>query len=144
MDCMGFGMGCCCLQVTFQACNINEARMLYDQLTSLCPIMVSPYWFDECIMHELCAIDINLIMKLSSLHSHSSRLLSSCSHSSHLLSKTRLTDLFISILSLLSVHPVPYTKDFSRISTAGGLSSLLLSMIGLKKKEESRYFRLCN
>ncbi|PSN53525.1 Glutamate--cysteine ligase [Blattella germanica] len=39
MDAMGFGMGCCCLQLTFQACNINEARTLYDQLTPLCPIM---------------------------------------------------------------------------------------------------------
>lgn len=41
MDCMGFGMGCCCLQVTFQACNICEARQLYDQLTFLCPIMLA-------------------------------------------------------------------------------------------------------
>lgn len=38
---MGFGMGCCCLQLTFQACNINEARVLYDQLTPLCPIMLA-------------------------------------------------------------------------------------------------------
>ncbi|CAL8143842.1 unnamed protein product [Orchesella dallaii] len=41
MDAMGFGMGCCCLQVTFQACNIDEARKLYDQLTPLCPIMLA-------------------------------------------------------------------------------------------------------
>lgn len=34
-------MGCCCLQVTFQACNITEARTLYDQLTPLCPIMLA-------------------------------------------------------------------------------------------------------
>ena len=33
-------MGCCCLQLTFQACNINEARTLYDQLSPMCPIMV--------------------------------------------------------------------------------------------------------
>ncbi|CAJ0909380.1 5957_t:CDS:10 [Entrophospora sp. SA101] len=32
MDSMVFGMGCCCLQITFQACNIEEARRLYDQL----------------------------------------------------------------------------------------------------------------
>lgn len=38
---MGFGMGCCCLQLTFQACNIAEARTLYDQLTPLCPIMLA-------------------------------------------------------------------------------------------------------
>lgn len=41
MDAMGFGMGCCCLQLTFQACNISEARTLYDQLTPLCPIMLA-------------------------------------------------------------------------------------------------------
>ena len=46
MDCMGFGMGCCCLQVTFQACNISEARLLYDQLAPLCPIMVSAEFLD--------------------------------------------------------------------------------------------------
>lgn len=44
MDAMGFGMGCCCLQLTFQACNIQEARTLYDQLTPLCPIMVYFYF----------------------------------------------------------------------------------------------------
>ncbi|XP_066138172.1 glutamate--cysteine ligase [Euwallacea fornicatus] len=41
LDAMGFGMGCCCLQLTFQACNIDEARVLYDQLTPLCPIMLA-------------------------------------------------------------------------------------------------------
>ena len=41
MDCMGFGMGCCCLQVTFQACNIEEARVLYDQLAVMAPIMMA-------------------------------------------------------------------------------------------------------
>lgn len=41
MDCMGFGMGCSCLQVTFQACNITEARTLYDELAPLCPIMLA-------------------------------------------------------------------------------------------------------
>ncbi|XP_077488541.1 glutamate--cysteine ligase [Amblyomma americanum] len=41
MDAMGFGMGSCCLQVTFQACNISEARILYDQLAPVCPIMLA-------------------------------------------------------------------------------------------------------
>ncbi|XP_071442481.1 glutamate--cysteine ligase catalytic subunit isoform X1 [Hetaerina americana] len=41
LDAMGFGMGCCCLQLTFQACNINEARTLYDQLAPLCPILLA-------------------------------------------------------------------------------------------------------
>lgn len=41
MDAMGFGMGCCCLQLTFQATDIDEARNLYDQLTPLAPIMLA-------------------------------------------------------------------------------------------------------
>lgn len=41
MDSMGFGMGCCCLQITFQATDITEARNLYDQLAPLSPIFLS-------------------------------------------------------------------------------------------------------
>jgi glutamate--cysteine ligase catalytic subunit len=49
IDAMGFAAGCCCLQVTFQAQSIDEARFLYDQLTPLTPIMLalsaaSPIW----------------------------------------------------------------------------------------------------
>lgn len=42
MDAMGFGMGCSCLQLTFQACSVGEARRLYDALVPLAPILVSP------------------------------------------------------------------------------------------------------
>ena len=41
MDAMGFGMGSCCLQITFQAKNITEGRTLYDQLCPLGPIMLA-------------------------------------------------------------------------------------------------------
>ena len=41
LDAMGFGMGCSCLQMTFQAYDINEARLLYDNLTPLTPVIVS-------------------------------------------------------------------------------------------------------
>ncbi|KAI8993904.1 glutamate-cysteine ligase catalytic subunit [Trametes punicea] len=49
MDAMGFGMGCSCLQITFQACNIAEARRLYDALIPVAPLMLastaaSPLW----------------------------------------------------------------------------------------------------
>ncbi|KAJ4468122.1 glutamate-cysteine ligase catalytic subunit [Lentinula aciculospora] len=49
MDAMGFGMGCCCLQLTYQACNVNDARRLYDGLIPIGPIMLaltagSPIW----------------------------------------------------------------------------------------------------
>ncbi|KAK6377236.1 glutamate--cysteine ligase [Lithohypha guttulata] len=41
MDAMAFGMGSCCLQITFQAKNINEGRVLYDQLSPLGPILLA-------------------------------------------------------------------------------------------------------
>ncbi|KAF4567620.1 hypothetical protein EYR40_006621 [Pleurotus pulmonarius] len=49
LDAMGFGMGCCCLQLTFQACNIDEARRMYDALIPISPILLaltaaSPVW----------------------------------------------------------------------------------------------------
>ncbi|KAF8973058.1 glutamate-cysteine ligase catalytic subunit [Flammula alnicola] len=49
LDAMGFGMGCCCLQLTFQACNVADARRLYDGLIPIGPILLaltaaSPIW----------------------------------------------------------------------------------------------------
>lgn len=41
MDCMAYGMGCCCLQVTFQASDVNESRYLYDQMAVLSPIFLA-------------------------------------------------------------------------------------------------------
>ena len=41
MDAMAFGMGSCCLQITFQATNITEGRRMYDQLSPLGPIMLA-------------------------------------------------------------------------------------------------------
>ncbi|KAK4104090.1 GCS-domain-containing protein [Parathielavia hyrcaniae] len=41
MDAMAFGMGSCCLQITFQAKNLTEGRQLYDQLSPLGPIMLA-------------------------------------------------------------------------------------------------------
>ncbi|TKA68233.1 Glutamate--cysteine ligase [Cryomyces minteri] len=41
MDAMAFGMGSCCLQITFQAMNIGEGRKMYDQLSPLGPILLA-------------------------------------------------------------------------------------------------------
>ncbi|KAF9996985.1 hypothetical protein BGZ65_007429, partial [Modicella reniformis] len=41
LDAMAFGMGCCCLQITFQAVNVVEARKIYDQMAPLGPIMLA-------------------------------------------------------------------------------------------------------
>ncbi|KAG1827846.1 glutamate-cysteine ligase catalytic subunit [Suillus subalutaceus] len=49
MDASGFGFGCCCLQLTFQSCNVGDARRMYDALVPVGPIMLaltaaSPAW----------------------------------------------------------------------------------------------------
>ncbi|KAA8497587.1 Glutamate--cysteine ligase catalytic subunit [Porphyridium purpureum] len=41
LDCMAFGMGACCLQVTLQTRDVKESRMLYDQLAVLAPIFMA-------------------------------------------------------------------------------------------------------
>lgn len=41
MDAMAFGMGSCCLQITFQAKNVEEGRQMYDQLIPLGPILLA-------------------------------------------------------------------------------------------------------
>ncbi|KAJ7287577.1 glutamate-cysteine ligase catalytic subunit [Mycena rebaudengoi] len=41
MDAMGFGMGCCCLQLTFQACHVADARRMYDGLVPIGPILLA-------------------------------------------------------------------------------------------------------
>ena len=41
MDAMAFGMGCCCLQITFQAKDVDESRFMYDQLAVVAPIMMA-------------------------------------------------------------------------------------------------------
>ena len=41
MDAMAFGMGCCCLQITFQAQDMDESRFIYDQLAVMAPIMMA-------------------------------------------------------------------------------------------------------
>mmetsp|Transcript_6392 Transcript_6392/g.9142 ORF Transcript_6392/g.9142 Transcript_6392/m.9142 type:complete len:953 (-) Transcript_6392:1080-3938(-) len=41
MDAMAFGMGCCCLQITFQGKDLDESRFMYDQLAVMAPIMMA-------------------------------------------------------------------------------------------------------
>lgn len=41
LDAMGFGMGCSCLQMTYQAPNIEKARFLYDTLVNFAPVFLA-------------------------------------------------------------------------------------------------------
>jgi glutamate--cysteine ligase catalytic subunit len=63
MDAMGFGMGCCCLQLTFQSCNIEEARRMYDALIPVGPIMVCVF---RAPIHILAYASIQLALTAAS------------------------------------------------------------------------------
>jgi len=41
MDAMGFGMGCCCLQITMQGKNMDQARDIYDGLVPIAPLLLA-------------------------------------------------------------------------------------------------------
>jgi len=58
MDCMAFGMGMCCLQVTLQACDVNESRYIYDQLAVLAPIMLALTASSPIYKGRLADIDV--------------------------------------------------------------------------------------
>ena len=60
---MGFGMGCCCLQLTFQACNVDEARRVYDALVPIGPILV--IFIFICISCRLRNLSFYLQLALS-------------------------------------------------------------------------------
>lgn len=57
-DCMAFGMGCCCLQVTFQAADVDESRYLYDQMSVLAPIMMAMTAATPIFAGRLTATDV--------------------------------------------------------------------------------------
>ena len=49
IDAMGFGMGACCLQTTYQAPDMDSARYLYDSLANFTSVLLalsagSPFW----------------------------------------------------------------------------------------------------
>jgi glutamate--cysteine ligase catalytic subunit len=57
MDCMSFGMGMCCLQVTFQGRDVSESRYMYDQLAVIAPIMLAMTAATPIFKGRLSAID---------------------------------------------------------------------------------------
>jgi len=57
LDSITQGLGCGCLQVTFQACNVPEARTLYDQQAVLAPIALALSASSPCAKGYLVETD---------------------------------------------------------------------------------------
>ncbi|KZP05501.1 glutamate-cysteine ligase catalytic subunit [Athelia psychrophila] len=57
LDATGFGGGCCCLQLTLQACSVAGARRVYDALVPIAPILVcAPSIRSPCAFHLTLAV----------------------------------------------------------------------------------------
>lgn len=58
MDSMQFGMGCCCLQLTFEALSLNHARYVHDQLLALAPVVTALSASSPIFNGQLADIDV--------------------------------------------------------------------------------------
>eukprot|EP00826_Nyctotherus_ovalis_P001664 TRINITY_DN10285_c0_g1_i4.p1 TRINITY_DN10285_c0_g1~~TRINITY_DN10285_c0_g1_i4.p1 ORF type:complete len:667 (+),score=151.12 TRINITY_DN10285_c0_g1_i4:66-2066(+) len=58
MDSMQFGMGCCCLQLTFEALSLNHARYVHDQLLALAPVITALSASSPIFNGQLANIDV--------------------------------------------------------------------------------------
>lgn len=57
MDAMHFGMGCSCLQITYEAQNVHHARYLYDAFVPFTPILAAlsqatPFYKGQLSAHD--------------------------------------------------------------------------------------------
>jgi len=58
MDCMHFGMGCSCLQITYETQTVNHARYLYDSLVPFTGVLsalsqATPIFKGQLSAHDL-------------------------------------------------------------------------------------------
>jgi len=58
MDSMHFGMGCACLQVTFESLSINHARYLHDMLLPFTPLLAALSASSPIFKGKLADIDL--------------------------------------------------------------------------------------
>ncbi|CAO1295239.1 unnamed protein product [Diamesa tonsa] len=127
---MGFGFGCCCVQVTLQASDINEARQLYDQLTPLCPIMLALTAASPVHYGYLTDIDCrwNVISASADCRTDEERGLKPLKNNQFLIAKSR----YDSIDSYLSEYgakyndlPLIHNEEVYQKLLSGGVDHLL-------------------
>jgi glutamate--cysteine ligase catalytic subunit len=133
MDSMTFGMGCCCLQCTFQCCNINEARYFYDQLAVLSPIMLAMTAATPIFRGYLADTDVRWYVISASVddRTEEERGLKPLKNNKFLINKSRYDsiDCFISTDSRLKSEyndlDLVYDKEIFQQLTDGGVDILL-------------------
>ncbi|PVU87665.1 hypothetical protein BB559_001713 [Furculomyces boomerangus] len=139
MDAMGFGMGSCCLQVTFQASSMNEARRLYDQLAPSCSIMMALSAATPLLRGFLADIDCrwNIISASVDDRTPQERGLEPLSGKSRLISKSRYgtidsylgsSDGFFS--TRYNDVKLEYDEDLYKVLVGNGVDEQLARHIG--------------
>lgn len=133
MDCMCFGMGCSCLQMTFQASSIQEARNIYDQLGVLTPIMLALTAATPIFRGYLADVDCrwDIISKSVDDRTEEERGILPLSNDRYRISKSR----YASISSFISQHPsmkdkyndidLAYDENVYKQLTDAGFDNLL-------------------
>lgn len=109
MDGMGCGMSLGCLQVTLQACNLSEARLLYDQLVALSPIMLALSAGAPIIRGYLSDVDCrwNIISEASDDRTPEERGLAPLKENRFVILKSRFDS--------VSTYLLPEEKDYNDI-----------------------------
>ncbi len=134
MDAMGFGMGCCCLQVTFQACSVQEARTIYDQLIPVAPLMMALTAASPAYRGYLADVDCrwNVISAAVDDRTEEERGLKPLKDSRMVMQKSRYdsVDSYISNESAnrpeYNDNPLPIDEDIKKtLMEQGGIDELL-------------------
>nr|AOE43199.1 glutamate-cysteine ligase [Rostrostelium ellipticum] len=133
MDAMGFGMGNCCLQVTFQMSNIEEARSVYDQLAVVAPLLLSLSASSAIFRGLLSDIDVRwtVISQAVDDRTREELGLEPLVHNKYQINKSRYDsiDSYLSRSSMLRPEyndlPLVYDHDHYQTLIAGGMDELL-------------------
>ncbi|KAI6141722.1 glutamate-cysteine ligase-domain-containing protein [Pisolithus tinctorius] len=133
MDAMGFGGGCCCLQLTFQCCSVNGARRMYDALIPVGPLMLaltaaSPIW-----RGYLADVDCrwNVIMGVVDDRTREERGLEPLKNSRYIIPKSRYDNVSLYISSEWANKPayndtvVPYDEAIKDRLLSHGIDEML-------------------
>ncbi|KAG9094802.1 hypothetical protein FRC06_010476 [Ceratobasidium sp. 370] len=119
LDALGFGAGCCCLQVTFQASDINDARRIYDALIPIAPILMALTASSPAYRGYLSNVDCRWDVLSASLDERTDegKGLKPLKHSKHVIPKSRYGGVHMYIYPELENRdeynntPVPFNQD---------------------------------
>ncbi|KAF9517630.1 hypothetical protein BS47DRAFT_1290533 [Hydnum rufescens UP504] len=133
LDATEFGMGCSCLQITFQACNVDEARRAYDALVPVGPIMLALTAASPAYRGYLADVDCrwSVIAASTDDRTEEERGLKPLRHNKHVIPKSRYDSVDLYISKDLKNRPeyndifVPYDEDIYKRLTTHGIDTLL-------------------